>query len=188
MKSFRPGLAVLALVIAFVWVYVTRISKRAEAPAHPPAITEVAPLARLGSIVGMAPPAMPLPSSQVLSGHEEPAPPIPSAVMRFPTLPKVPQIVKDAERDPHALPTSLMNFAASLGDRMNHAMADESEATRFFPELESCVLTKGEDAAPTAQALCLENARVLSEKFKSLEPEYEALKVETDPGVLKLAQ
>lgn len=180
----------MAIVIAAAWVYRGRVLKRAEETAAQ-AIT-----IPLGEPVHEEAPALlatPSPSTSqpvpLITGSSPSAAASPGRPgVTFPVMPSLKDVAAQVKLNPHALAPGLMNFAASLGQRMETALGSEDEASRFFPELQSCALARGEQSSRSAQALCLENARVLSERYSSLGGDYEALKREADPAIVRLAK
>lgn len=104
------------------------------------------------------------------------------------SIPSISQIRAEAEKDPHTTPPSILAFATSLAPRMQLALESENNARAFLDELRTCIFSPSSSTALTIRAICLSNAKVLSEKFQSLEHEVTSILDKADPNVLKLIE
>ncbi len=102
--------------------------------------------------------------------------------------PKAETVYKEVENDPHVTPPSLLNFAAELGAKLKEALHDESKAAPLFAELEQCALKDGKEANPSAQALCLDNARRLGTQYPKLSARFEELKEKSNPEIVRMSE
>lgn len=95
---------------------------------------------------------------------------------------------EEVKADPHVTPPSLVKFAANVGERMKLALQSETEAASFFNELEDCLSESGDSVSPSAQALCLNEARRLSLRFTSLAKRFEKVSGAAEPEVTRLSR
>lgn len=101
--------------------------------------------------------------------------------------PTLSDIHKDAEDDPHTTPQALLGFAGNIGVRMEEAAKQEVKATLLFEELADCALEDSDITPVSARALCLSNAKILSEKYPdALSDKFKAVQKNVSPDVLKL--
>ncbi len=96
--------------------------------------------------------------------------------------PKLDSIRDAIKENPHVTPPSVVEFAASLGERMKDAIESEDAAKDLYPELQNCAqdLPKGSFAF-TPRAMCYSDAEQLSKQYPSLQGEFEKLKEGLDP-------
>lgn len=97
---------------------------------------------------------------------------------------------KEALRDPHAPPPTLVRFADELAAKIQDAQDSSGSATRLFSELSECVgAREGAEDSPPAQiqALCLNAARSLAQSDpQGYQASYDSLKSRAQPGALRL--
>jgi hypothetical protein len=102
-------------------------------------------------------------------------------------IPTLEEIRNEVTEDPHNTPKSLIGFSIDIGERMR-SVKNESEATDLFREFEDCLFHKSNSSAQSIQALCLLNARRLSDQYKDLKNSYVALATRADRRVLEMSQ
>jgi hypothetical protein len=78
----------------------------------------------------------------------------------------------------------MIHFSVELYERQKAAEASEEKARPFFNELEACALEPR--GVPSAQALCLLNAKRLARSYPALNSNYENLETKADSSALKL--
>lgn len=69
----------------------------------------------------------------------------------------------EVEQDPHQTPLSLIRYSEELGQHMDLAAESDAYAEKFFRYLEGCAAMDERDSALPVRAICLINARKLSE-------------------------
>ena len=101
-------------------------------------------------------------------------------------VPNRDQIQQEVAADPHHTPISLLNFGASLGQKMERALESEAEAFQLFSELKGCVLDSAN--IDTIQAICLSNAEIIAENYPKFEEHFSDLKDQASPDALRLIE
>jgi hypothetical protein len=89
--------------------------------------------------------------------------------------PTLAQLAAENQKAPHLTPSSLLEFAEILSDRMSRAAQSAPEARDLFQELRQCVLRFRSQTSPVAQALCLNQADRLARLHQELSPEFQRL-------------
>jgi len=71
---------------------------------------------------------------------------------------------------------------------MDEAIKSDEAANQFFTELSDCVNSSEFRSSPTVRAICLSNAKRLTQRVPALEPVYQQLYEGVDPDIARLAQ
>ena len=100
--------------------------------------------------------------------------------------PKKEELREQVAENPHQAPSSLLTFAAELGDRLDQAVANPSQTRPFFKELSDCVQGAGAGSSTSVQAVCLATARRMSESVPEFKPDYDRLLGSTPESIVKL--
>ena len=185
MRKLAVALLVIALGVA-LW-----LSERPKAPqvsdlqvapaeegalAPPPVGVSAGTTAALGSLgTAAASGAVPLEEDEDEAGGVQLLPP------------NLGDVREEAAQNPHGTPPSLLAFAAMMGERMETALASESDAERFFPELESCVDDSAGSQAPQTRVVCLVNAGRLARRHPKLASRYDELS-RKNPSIAQLVK
>lgn len=104
------------------------------------------------------------------------------------SAPDLEEIRREVSADPHTLPHSLLSFSLSLGDRMKEARHSPETAKKFFAELSECVNSQKLSGTRTLQAICLSNARRLTESVPELQVSFKRLEESAPSEIQKLSR
>jgi hypothetical protein len=140
-------------------------------------------------VTATAPPPSP-PRSEKLNFHlEKPISPLamPSKNRRKPKPPTARELADDVRINPHNPPLSLVRFAMEMSPRLEEALRNENAAQKLFGELENCVTDKRLEGAVSTQAVCLNDAKQITEKHASLGSRYDLLTRHASPQALLLS-
>ena len=99
--------------------------------------------------------------------------------------PRPDAIRTEVAKDPHHTPSSILAFAAELGEKMEAALQSPETAPQFFTELQDCV-SEQSGLTTTVRAICLSNAKHLAKEVPSLQDQYQNLQQTVQPEVSKL--
>lgn len=164
MKPRRIVILLFLLVIALIWLALSRESEEVKKSEEAATVTAVDPKV--------------LPTVRYEAEQAKP-----------PTPPTVSTVRQEVEADPHAPPISIVEFAERLAPRLESALQNEKDARIFFSFLEDCVRGQGdEQVSEVARALCFKNAQVLSERYVSLQPRFKDLRASVETRILQLAE
>ena len=95
----------------------------------------------------------------------------------------------EVARNPHAAPMSYVRFSLQAGERMTEARRDPARARAMLEEFRGILMGRDEhQAAANVAAVCLLNARELSETHRELEPSYRELYACTPESVRRLME
>ncbi|HEX4923435.1 MAG TPA: hypothetical protein VFV50_05095 [Bdellovibrionales bacterium] len=101
--------------------------------------------------------------------------------------PSLAKLRDEVDKNSHGTPPSLMRFSDEVGERVAQ-VRNERQASDLFVELEDCLTKPKDKNAHSVQAVCLINARDLSQKYESLREPYRALVKKSNPTVVKLVK
>ena len=113
--------------------------------------------------------------------------PVPSAASDPIEIPSPESMQAEVDQDPHSTPPSLLRFAESLAPQFDAALKDEPAAVHFFSKLKDCVMAPRTQATYAIRALCLKNAKRLTERYPTLRGNLEQLRGQVEERVLELA-
>lgn len=104
-------------------------------------------------------------------------------------FPALDQVREEVRQNPHHTAPTLVSFARSLAPKMEAAQHSPEKARSLFEELRNCALgyaKAGEQSLASVQALCLHNAKRLSETHPGLAQGYRSLTQKASPEVMDL--
>jgi hypothetical protein len=87
-------------------------------------------------------------------------------------------------------PPSILSFSLELGERFDRAANSAEESERFMRELDECATEDARDTGarlPSVRALCLLNARHLSEQRPELKNAYSVIEAKVPDDIRKLS-
>lgn len=102
------------------------------------------------------------------------------------SFPNKDEIKSEIDKNPHAPPRSLINFAEAMGPLVEKALQNSDDATLLFDELQKCTLD--DSVAHTARALCLSNAEKLAKVYPLLSEKVTNMRALTPPEVTNLLE
>jgi hypothetical protein len=188
-KTRLSAFLILLIAAAILW-YLRGRTEQPTLTAHPKqlatppeVLANPTPKLTSPSAQSASAPKLPVAKPNESAAASEPAPtPLPLNQV----TPSIGALREEIKKDPHTTPQSLLRFGLSVGQRMEKALASETTASAFLNELEECVATTSHDVPQAAQALCIESARDLAQKYPSLSARAEQLAAQADPAVARL--
>ncbi len=138
--------------------------------------------------VEMTPPGVLPTKATPLPNVNEVATPPPVAVSIRDMAPKLSDIRKQIEEDPHGTPKTLMDFSVAVGRRIRAVAVTDEGTEKVFAELEDCVLHPLEEKALSLQSICLFNAHALAAQHSSLASRFGSLESRANAEVVRRAQ
>lgn len=186
-------LLVLALVLVAKGVRNFRTTPHASAPVVDASqhATENEPAARdAGSLGREKSDSAPEGSMQARPSQIVPAPQ--ERLMRplARVIPSSATVRAEVARNPHVTPPSILSFSLELGERFDRALRSSEESEKLMRELEKCatedVRNTGE-RLQSVRALCLLNARHLSEQRPELKNAYSVIEAKVPDAIRKLS-
>lgn len=95
---------------------------------------------------------------------------------------------EETRSNPHRTPPSLGRFAEALSHRSDVKQREGSRGAReFLSELRQCAVS-GKERPPVVQALCVDHATRLIERYPELQGEAERLRADSPPEARRLAE
>jgi hypothetical protein len=188
----RSFLIVAILAIATTWWIVRSKSSAPLVPLDEVSVSESTPVS-VPPLPSVIPDASPAPTGQPtptpkpgLSIDSKPEGG-PKKLPLYGETPSLEKMREEAAKDPHGTPRSVLAFSSRVGGKVRAAQSSR-EGEILFRDLQSCVQHPQDELAHSIHAICLLNARKLSEKFPELRGNYDDLARQTNPRVLKLIQ
>ena len=161
-KKWVLTLAGLALVLATVFI----IKSKQEAVS--PETESAAPNAQSNNDTVSAPNAdttapltAPAPQAETNSNV---APPV--------NFPKIEDVRKQVEADPHSTPMILIKLSQDMATNMEKSNEKKEYATSFFAHLEKCA---DDESLPSVQSVCIVNAHTLSTQYPEFKDRYQKM-------------
>ncbi|MEQ1877387.1 MAG: hypothetical protein ABL958_12145 [Bdellovibrionia bacterium] len=178
----RSFVLIAVLAAACAW-WLTRPKPRAKI-AEPEIQSEVKSQATSApqAVAVQTPSPLPARATQANASYTTPKPTWKPLVDDTPSLAT---ITEETEKNPHETSQSLLDFSSKLG-RMVDSVHTPDEGSELFMELVKCVTEPKDAGAHSVQAVCLVNARELSEKFPQFKYNYEVWSKKAHPKVLDL--
>ncbi len=104
------------------------------------------------------------------------------------TVPRIDRQREEIQKNPHGPSSSTIEFSVGLENRYEASVKSPELRAQFFNELEDCVLKPEESGDHPIEALCLDQARRLSEVDSNLKTKYAQIIEKADPKTVSLAR